>query len=220
MSEIFVSAKAGEQLIEYLIRAGHRVTFVRPSDPPEVYVAISHHPDIYMCKLGAEPDAFVYMGERSRLELKYPGNIRYNAAVVGEYFIHNLKYSDKALLKVVAGLKKIHVKQGYTKCNIATIDERSLITSDRGIAKSVAAAAPELKVLLVAEGQVLLPGLSGGFIGGACGRVGDRMIFNGNLEAHSDFEAICRFIGEAGLETIYFKEYPLTDIGSIMERKA
>ncbi|MDD2218096.1 MAG: hypothetical protein PHW03_07365 [Eubacteriales bacterium] len=220
MSEIFISENAGEKLIEYLKDIGHSVTFVEPGNPRQVYPAISKHPDIYMCKLGTDPEAFVYEGERSMLECDYPGNIRYNAVVIGDYFIHNLKYTDKSLLKVVAGLKKIHVKQGYTKCNVAAIDESRMITSDRGIANSIAAAAPELNVLLVSESQVLLPGFPEGFIGGACGRVGQSIIFNGNLEEHSDFEKICQFIGDAGLETVYFKEYPLTDIGSIIERKA
>lgn len=218
MSEVFVSAAAHPLLLAYLRAIGHRVVPVKAGEPPPVYAAVSCHPDIYMCKLGAMPDAPVYMGERSRLTLDYPGNIRYNAVAIGKYFIHNLRYTDPVLLKCVTDFTKINVKQGYTKCNVAVIDERRLITSDRGIYKAVRAAAPELEVLLIAEGQVLLPGLPGGFLGGTCGRVGARMIFNGDLSAHSDFSCITRFIAGAGLETVYFKEYRLTDIGSIIER--
>lgn len=218
MREVFVSAEAHPQLLAFLRAEGCRVIPVEAGAPAAVYAAVSCHPDIYMCKLGASPDSPVYMGERRRLAFDYPGNIRYNAVAVGKYFIHNLKYTDTDLLERVAGFTKIHVKQGYTKCNVAVVDERHVITSDRGIYSALRAAAPDLAVLLIAEGQVLLPGLSCGFLGGACGRVGARMVFNGNLEAHSDFAHIRRFISDAGLETVYFKEYPLTDIGSVIER--
>jgi len=75
----------------------------------------------------------------------------------------------------------------------------------------------DVEVLTVREGHVLLPGFDTGFIGGASGRVGDEIIFNGDLSAHPDFEKIRDFIQCRGLKVRYFPGLPLTDIGSIIE---
>ena len=72
-------------------------------------------------------------------------------------------------------------------------------------------------MLLIRPGYISLPGFSYGFIGGASGRVGDEMIFSGNVAAHPDFEAIRSFVEEHGAKLKYFPEYELTDIGSIIE---
>ncbi len=61
-----------------------------------------------------------------------------------------------------------------------------------------------------------LPGYDTGFIGGTSGRVGDEIIFNGDLSAHPDCQAIRQFIEERGLKVRYFSGYPLRDIGSII----
>ena len=54
------------------------------------------------------------------------------------------------------------------------------------------------------------------FIGGCSGRVGNKVIFNGNLKAHPDFQRILSFIKSRGLDCVWFPEYELTDIGSII----
>ena len=61
-----------------------------------------------------------------------------------------------------------------------------------------------------------LPGYDTGFLGGTSGRVGDEIVFNGDLSAHPDFEAIKDFIRSRGLQIKYFESYPLRDIGSII----
>ena len=109
----------------------------------------------------------------------------------------------------------IGCRQGYTKCSTVVVDSRSLITADQGIA-AACSKAEDLDVLLVQEGHVALEGYDTGFIGGASGRVGDEIIFNGDLSAHPDFQKIKDFIEERGLECKWLPEYPLTDIGTIM----
>ena len=42
------------------------------------------------------------------------------------------------------------------------------------------------------------------------------IVFNGDLSAHPDFNVISAFIESRGLSCVYFKDYPLTDIGSII----
>ncbi len=49
MGRVFISEKAGENLIRELEAAGHTIFRVKSTDT--VYEAISTHPDIYMCKI-------------------------------------------------------------------------------------------------------------------------------------------------------------------------
>ena len=109
----------------------------------------------------------------------------------------------------------IDVRQGYTKCSTVVVDENSIITYDEGIVK---ACAPyrDLDVLQIAPGFVRLDGFDTGFIGGASGRVGNEIIFNGDLFSHPDFNSIVSFIEKRGLVCRWFADYKLTDIGSIL----
>lgn len=227
MSNIYLSCEAGSPLKEYLRNLGHSITEVAKTDC--VYDAVSAHVDIYMCKLGAEPDAPVFKGDKAKLGFRYPENIIYNAAAVGRYFIHNTKYTDGELLAAAeryinrkygaAGnsIECIYTAQGYTKCNIAVIDDKHIITEDEGIFRAVSEET-DIKVLLIAPKQVKLNGFPHGFIGGASGRVGNEILFNGDITTHSDYAKILRFIEGCGLAVKYF-DYPLTDIGSIIEEK-
>ena len=43
------------------------------------------------------------------------------------------------------------------------------------------------------------------------------LIFNGNLKAHPDFKKITAFAKDRNIDIVYFENYPLTDIGSILQ---
>lgn len=212
MSTIYLSETANTLLQNHLKKCGHKIRIIEKSDI--TYDPVSSHPDIYMCSLG--PGMPVFFGCPEKIGNKYPDNIIYNAACTGKYFIHNLKYSDPELLGFVkksGNVITIHVPQGYTKCNTLTVDENSIITSDAGICKACSGI---LDTLLITPGHIKLENFPYGFIGGASGRVGDTIIFNGDLEAHPDHLKIIDFISTRGLDIKYFKEYPLEDIGSII----
>lgn len=213
MSNVYVSCQADQALKKYLKEAGHRVCEVRSTvkmDPP-----ISTHPDIYMCALRDG----LYHGERFLLHPDYPGHAIFNGCSTGKYFIHNLKYTAPDLLKAVRreGQIQVHVAQGYAKCSCVVVDEDSIITADRGIWKEAVKAG--MDVLLIERSQVILQGYPYGFLGGASGKVGSTIIFNGDVTRHSDYARIRDFIESRGLEIVYFKDYRLTDIGSIIEEK-
>ena len=210
MSTIYLSETSHPLLQEALKSQGHQLSIIRKTGL--TYDPVSSHPDIYMCSLGMGGP--IFFGNPGALGPRYPENIPFNAACTGRFFIHNLKYTAPSLLKATEGMCRIHVSQGYTKCNTAVIDEGSIITSDKGIWN---ACHKDLDVLLIRPGHIRLQGFHYGFLGGACGRVGNRIIFNGNLEAHPDFKIISSFIRNRSLELIYFPQYPLEDIGSIIE---
>ena len=198
-----------------------------------------YHPDLLLCKLGVSDAAPLFRGDQARLSPAYPGDVLYNACCTGRYFIHNLKYTAPELLaaagiaisgtasgpqtagsnaqsqtKHTGSMIPVQVPQGYAKCSIVCVDETSIITYDAGITKACLAAG--LEVLQISPGHVRLPGYPTGFLGGASGRVGREILFNGDLSVHPDFAAIRDFIESRGLSCVHFPDYPLTDVGSIL----
>lgn len=213
LKKSYVSKNAGADLVEYLRVIGRDVEFTESSgivDDP-----ISCHPDIFMCKLGMDEGEIVY-AKSEALGKEYPMDVKYNAACTGKFFLHNLKYTAPELLEKARnrGFTMVNVKQGYSKCSTVIVDENSIITYDRGITQAARDAG--ISVLLVSPEGVILPGYDRGFIGGASGRVGKEIIFNGDLSKHEDYRQIKKFIEERNLKCRFFKGYALTDIGSIL----
>ena len=213
MSKIYLSEHANTILVKYLEAQDHELSFVPATS--FTYDSVSSHPDIYMCKIGAGK---VFYGDPNELGFNYPENIKFNAVVMGDYFIHNLKFTSKNLLTEAERLNKklIDVPQGYTKCNMAVVSDNAAITSDMGIARALKAANTNIDLLVVAPGHVILKGYPYGFLGGASGRVRGEMIFHGNLAKHPDFNKISDFIEKHNCKLTYFEEFELEDIGSII----
>lgn len=211
MNKVYLSETAHPKLRDYMQSCGYKIcnVFVNGNVTKE----ISSHPDLYYCKMGSADGAFVFEGNISNLEYDYPGNVKYNAACTGKYFIHNLKYTDEKLLSLAKkkSMVLVDVKQGFTKCNVLIVDDNSIITSDKGIEKAFPG-----DVLLISSGNILLAGYDYGFIGGASGRVGKEIVFNGDLSKHPDFNLIVAFIKKRGLKPVWFNGYILNDIGSII----
>lgn len=184
-----------------------------------VYREVSTHADIHMCQIGLWENPHLFMGNTNKLKNNYPGNIIYNA-VFTKVFIHNLKYTDENLLDFASksGVQKVHVPQGYSRCCCLPVTDDAFITSDAGMEKELVRHGAD--VLFIQKGHITLQGFDYGFIGGCAGHLminGKRtIIFNGNLTAHPDYEKIAAFIKDRDIEIIYFEEYPLEDIGSIL----
>ena len=179
----------------------------------DVDPAIAEHADIYMCRLSAARDSRIYFGDPALLKREYPGDCIYNAACIGKYIICG-RTASKALIEA-SGLQRVSVKQGYTKCNLLVVDERHAITEDEGLFRALSELS-DIECLKISPRQVKLPGYEHGFIGGCTGRIGDEIVFNGDLSAHSDCRRITEFIEDCGLKAVFFRDYPLTDIGSII----
>ena len=217
MKIAYLSSLAHPALCTYLENTGHVI-----HNFPELRTVsslVANHPDVLLCKLGSKPESTVYEGAPNALSPVYPGDCRYNAACTGKFFIHKLDLTDADLLDVAKAsfgdeLQLINIRQGYAKCSTVIVDEDSIITYDKGIAKPCEAAG--MNVLLVEPGFVKLRGANTGFIGGASGRVGDEIVFNGDLSAHPNFREITAFIEAQGLGCKWFESYELEDIGSII----
>lgn len=217
MKKIYLSVKANSILCNYLTSLGYEIKYINTKGI--VAYPVSSHPDMFMCKLGVSDSSPIYYGQHSSLGSSYPKDIIYNCCGTGKFFIHNLKYtcSDLKLMADSLGMILINVNQGYTKCSTVIVDEYSIITYDQGMARECEKYRSKgLETLLVSPGNIVLDGYNTGFIGGCSGRVGNQIIFNGNLTLHPDFHKIKAFIENRNLQCIWFPEYPLTDIGSII----
>ena len=212
MIKIYLSECANPILVQYLKAQRYEISYVNSTSA--TYASISSHPDIYLCKMGFRK---VFYGNIDQLGFEYPDTAKFNAVVMGKYFIHNIKYTSKDLLEHAKRADKvvIDVPQGYTKCNMAIVGDYAAITSDLGIAAALQET--EIDLLVIEPGHVCLQGQEHGFIGGASGLVGNEMIFHGNLSMHPDFDRIVEFVQRHGCELKYFEEFELEDIGSIIE---
>lgn len=208
METVYISENAYPETLRHLEETGAEIKIIK-SDP-RLGEFTGDHPDLRMCVLNGKP---VFAGEDEFFP-DYPGNAAYCAAVLDGVLIHRLDITSPRLLAAAEGYARINVRQGYAKCSTVIVDGKSLITSDRGIAR--AASEFGLGVLYVSGGGVLLPGYPEGFIGGASGRVKDELFFNGSLDFHPHGSKIRAFIRERGIKIWEASGLPLRDIGSII----
>jgi hypothetical protein len=154
---------------------------------------------------------------QSQLTPKYPNDIALNAARILNYCLCNEKFIDSAIIEYlrIHKIQIVPIKQGYAKCSIAIVDEKSIITADEGITN--AANKLGLDVLKIREGYINLHGYNFGFIGGCCGKLGkDTLAFCGKINKHPDFKEIRNFCDVRGIKIIELTSQPLTDIGGII----
>ncbi len=228
MNIIFLSELANEVLIEYMKTKG-AVVLVPKDDRFEA--RINSHPDLVISIIdntlivdeNANIEIFKqldtlgvpYILGNSMLTAVYPNDIAYNAVISKDCLIHNLNHTNSLVLQHAKniGKKLISVKQGYTKCSTVVVNNNTIITSDQGIHQ---ASKDEMNTLLIQPGYVLLEGHDYGFLGGTSGSFKDTIIFHGDLSEHPDFEKIVAFAEANDKEVVHFKEFPLTDIGSIL----
>lgn len=242
MKQVYLSEWAGKPLVEYLKKAGYHINFIRQNN----YVdhRISTHADLFMCQFGLWNEAGLFLGDAEKLGTDYPKDIIYNAVCTRDYFVHMLTESDPDMMQAMMlwrktivhrtddteQMKIIGVSQGYSRCTCLPVDNRSFITADVGLANALES--QDASVLTIKPGSILLPGFDYGFIGGCAGHIyidnltdsdGPKqraIIFNGDLSRHPDFEKISDFIKSRNIYPIYFEEYPLEDIGSILSMEA
>ena len=145
----------------------------------------------------------------------YPHDIIFNAAVVGNSVLCLEKGVSKHIRALAAetGRRIVNVNQGYTKCSTVIVDKNAVITSDRTVA--IAAREFGIDLLFVRPGYIELPGYDTGFIGGASGRLGDKVYFCGDLDTHPDAMAIKAFCAAHCRTAVSLSDDRLFDAGTI-----
>ncbi|MGL5152340.1 MAG: DUF6873 family GME fold protein [Clostridium sp.] len=200
---------------------------------PTLYPAIDGHVDIQMNILDKNsrsiivhkdmPSSFLkaleknnvnYIFSEGSLGSKYPECIKLNAFVCENYFFHNLKFTDNALIRNVSQKIKVNVTQGYTKCSILPIKENVIVTSDKVIYKS--AILNGFDCLLLPPGDILLPGLDYGFIGGVGGMIdSSTLALFGELSFYAYGNELLDFLTKHDISVISLKKGKLFDRGSL-----
>ena len=192
------------------------------------YPAISGHPDIFFCKT---PDRLFiapntpknvkqqliqknirFIEGKTAVGHKYPESAHYNAVVTDNLLVHNLQQTDAGLSEACKYYETIHVNQGYTRCNLMSLNHNRFITSDRGIEKTLNNKGYD--VLFVHPEGILLPGFAHGFFGGCCGVNRNRLFMLGSLAYFPDGKKIWSFAKD--LEIIELYDGPLFDGGSLI----
>lgn len=227
VSAVLVDYRINKDSIKTLNSLGIKVYTTKSTDC--LYEAISGHPDVVFHHLGDNkfivspenedyykkiPGIDVIVGE-SWLNSKYPYDISYNAARVGEYLIHNFKYTDKKILEHSEHLKKINVNQGYSKCSVCVVDKNAIITSDIGIAQKCDNFG--IDVLFVEDRSIKLKGVSHGFFGGTTGKLSKNLLaVNGDIKFHKNHKDIIEFLNKYNVEIINLNSGYLEDVGTII----
>lgn len=229
---VIIGAKYAHLLEEPLKMRGITPLFV--PDNPNVDERLSGHVDLSVFHAGGEEiwlapylresdfaarlaamGAQVHIADIAQ-SAAYPHDAQLNIAAVGGAFIYNPKVSYTPVIEHLAdirGMRGVPVRQGYAKCSVLVVDERSIITQDAGIAR--AARGIGLDVLEIAPGYVALDGFEYGFLGGAGFKpAADIMAFTGTLDAHPDRARILAFLSARGVNAVYLTGLPVFDIGS------
>jgi hypothetical protein len=201
----------------------------------DVYDAINGHPDIQLNILRNKSSNEIivqknisqyfkeilkanninYIVSKKSLSNTYPSDIILNSLILENYFIHNLKFSDENLLESQSSKIHINVPQGYTKCSILPVRDNALITSDKGIFNYLKNF--NFDILLIPPGDILLPSLNYGFIGGVGGMISnDRMAFFGDLDSYKWGYEIKNFLFKYDVLPIALRKGKLIDRGSLL----
>lgn len=227
----FIDYRATDEEINNLKK--YNLTVIKIPKCNKVYKAIDGHVDIQLNILDKNkrtvivhkdmPHNFLnelskykinYILSEASLSSKYPEDIILNALILDSIFIHNLKYTDKKLLSFQKSKKILNVNQGYTKCSVLPIRNDAFITTDTGIYNALKEI--DMDVLLLPPGDILLPPLNYGFIGGIGGLIdSDKLAIFGELEYYTFGNEIYKFLYKHNVEPISLKKGRLTDRGSL-----
>jgi hypothetical protein len=225
-----VDYRTSEEEVSTLKDLGFIVLFCPPC--LELYPAVMGHPDMQINYIGNDKiifqrnidinfiKTFMQLGfnvllSENKLTKTYPQDIILNSVLMGDIFLHKLNCSDPVLLEHVKSKKLINVKQGYTKCSTAIVSDFAAITSDKGIAEALSKEG--IDVLILPPGDIELPGLDYGFIGGACGLISSgHMGFFGELHHYIYGNEVLSFLKKHKVVPIYLKKGKLLDRGTLL----
>ncbi len=230
---VIIAGNADQEIIDSLKK--FNLNIIRTIKCEDVDESISYHPDIVIHPINHDtlviaPNVYDYYkdilsnrnlklikGEK-KLDVKYPKDIAYNVGRMGgKIAIHNFKHTDEVLKFYLEkqGIELINVKQGYSKCSMAIIDDRSVITSDIPIYNKLIEKG--YSALLINPGFISLKDVKYGFIGGATGNYSRNTLFlSGSIDDHPDKARILDFIKSKDVLVHNLSDKNIVDIGTII----
>jgi len=226
------SGEASEEILNSLKELGIDIILTEPH--PSLPSPLSYHVDMQLVNMCE--GVFVYapgISENTLKELKnlgfelvrgsselkdrYPFDIAYNCAIVGENAFLNPKYTDPIVLELLVknNIKMNPVKQGYAKCSTAVVSDEAIITADLQIYRKAVEVGLDA-LLIPPQKNIILKGYDYGFIGGCSGIISDKEIaFTGDLNTLDAGDSVIRFCEKHGKKAIFLANGNLTDLGSL-----
>lgn len=201
-------------------------------DNKNVDPRLSGHADLSMLHLGGETVVsallsgdivnkltyygFNVIGAQDRQSPVFPHDCGLNACIIGEKLFHRLSVTDRAAKRLMPDdLTMTDVPQAYAKCSVCVVDERSIITSDKGIAKITALHG--IETLLIEQGFISLPGFESGFIGGSAFKISAReLAFTGSIDGMPDRDRMLAFLESRNVRPVFLTDHQIFDIGSAL----
>lgn len=195
---------------------------------------IDSHPDMTFCPLYngecvVAKEAFDYYSEmlspyglkvisgENDISENYPYDIAYNCVLLNGKLFHNIKYTDRAIIKYcdLNNIELVNVKQGYTKCSTLIVNEKSVITCDKKLNEVYLKHG--ISSLYVNNRSIRIRGFDHGFIGGCGGKISkNKIAFFGDLKTHIDFIKIEKFLNERGIDYVSLCDGILYDYGTLI----
>ncbi|HNX58765.1 MAG TPA: hypothetical protein PKK43_06685 [Spirochaetota bacterium] len=184
------------------IFAANGYAFVHPDADDEFVGCCSQYARVIRCT--------------TSLGRNYPLDCPYNIAFTGEYALCKEQLIPAEIRNFLdeEGIPTVDIPQGYAKCSIIVVDEKSIITEDEGIRRK--AELIGFDVLTVRKGFITLDGFPHGFIGGISGMNGGSVYLTGDIAHHPDHGIISSFIEKRGKRIELLSPLPAADIGSII----
>lgn len=227
MKNIIMSDKYGCFCYE-LFRMGYQII---PTDTISVFhTPEQRHADMQCLKIG---EKYFILNECKKLyqflkqynptiisktaQKNYPDNVLLNCLYLNNSLYGNLSAVADEVKDYCYrnNIKTVNVNQGYARCSTLVIEEKAVITADNSIKNALESNGVE--VLKIREGHIILEGFDYGFIGGAGGKINNKIIFFGNITNHPDFDKIETFIKKHNNDIhIICPQMPLIDIGGII----
>ncbi len=234
MKVIIVDNRITDKCERALEKEGFLIIKLPPD--PSLGEAVASHPDTVLFYQGGElittadycdaaayifsdlrelcPDVKISFTSDSRGK-SYPNDCILNALVIGKRIFCKSDGISDAVIDFAKrrGYEIIHTSQGYPACNVLAFGGRA-ITADRGLAPLLEKSG--IKVTLIGTQGISLPPYEYGFIGGACGVVGNKIYFFGDIDSHPDSEKIKKAIFDEGFEAVSLSDEKLRDFGGII----
>ncbi|MCD8323241.1 MAG: hypothetical protein LUC89_10210 [Oscillospiraceae bacterium] len=143
----------------------------------------------------------------------YPADAGLCICDTGSVVFYNPKTAAPQALALTDS-HKAAVAQGYTRCAVCVVTERSVITADHGIVQAVSDLHLDMDALEITPGYIKLDGFNYGFIGGASFKSDtNTIVFTGTLNGHPDKTKILSFLAKHSVKPVFLTEEPIFDIG-------
>jgi len=234
-SYVLIDEKINKKYERYLKSIRKNVIKI-PKDY-NLYDEIASHTDIHVLKIKeyviADRRTYDFLQKynipnllcgKSELIREYPGDIKYNVALVGNIALHSFNYTDDVVLEYLDRFKytKIDINQGYTKCSTFILDNKNVITSNKEIAEKLIK--NDINVLLLEESdeeniRLLRDGVISnmhGFIGGCMVRIDNKCILFGDASKLICGRKIRDFVERNNYQFIDFRGEEVIDYGGIV----